>query len=134
MLNQLLDKYAPVEKRQSGEQSRVQMTWNNQLKTVADMINPNVGTFESYDTSKESPKMKGVLLLSPDNRKMNLMTRSIWSPSSGEWEPVENDEIVNIDANANRFSFDTDQDGSLAPHRHILGGGGMGRFQGKVMT
>ena len=129
-LRRLLDSTSAA----SGSTSkRVQMTWDGQMKTVADMVDENMGTFESFkDMKDEAPHMRGFLLLSPDHRQLRLVTQSRWSPQAQAWEDVNDQETIHIDAQRQRYAFEDPRAGQ-SPHLQYLGGGGIGTFSGKVL-
>lgn len=118
-----------------GGAQRVQMTWDGgHMKTVADMLDDNVGTFESFgNASGTEPHARGYLLLSPDHRQMRLVTKHRWLPQSRAWEDAVAQETVHIDAKNQRYTFDVPKTSKRAPHLQFLGGGGAGTFAGKVV-
>ena len=118
------------------EQQRIRVKMDSgrrRLQTLAHMIHPALGTFETRDDA-DVPRAQGILRLSPDNRNIMLMTRRQWDADQDAWRKAHVDELVELDALQRQYTFKkNDRAVPQAPHIHLLGGGASGAFQGEVV-
>ena len=111
-------------------QQFVEMDWDQQLQTTAEMYHPLLGTFETH--SSKGPLAKGILQLTPDHTAIDLLTREVWRDHA--WAPDSRHERVAINPVKHSYRFERASKMDVSPHLEQLGGGGQGRFSGHVLS